>query len=188
MIACPKIKNKTLMLVLVLGVIFLALVVKNGVGEENRNIGYATAKSEKQTNMEKEYGGCSYYKAQTDEMKKSFMRDLEISSDKDLAAFLEDLKNNPDKRKEFRSNKKSTSYNVGLLLYGEENNGNEYPGDLENYEEAVKNVCDPKGGETEPIKTNIEIIKILTEGLESYKIPKDETDKIWPKEYLEKEQ
>jgi len=165
-------------------------IVKNGIEEKNQNVGYAASKTmdQKNSDTDGEYSGCGYYKAQTEEIKKAFMRDLGIASGKDLAAFLEDLKNNPDKRKELGNNKKPASYNIELLLHGKEIDGKKIPGDLENYEKAIKNICDSNGKDVAFIKTNIEIIKILAGGLKSKEFPEDNIDDIWPKEYLEKEQ
>jgi len=183
-----KLGNYILTILLIFCFGFIIVLVKNS-GGQNLNLGYAKSSSESQainTDGYKKYGNCSYYKSQVREIKSAFMRDLGISSDDDLAAFLAELKDNPNKRKEFKDNKKFASYNIELLLKGEENNGNKYPGDLDNYEKAAKIVCENKK-DSASISIDIDVVKILAEGLKSYKIPEDRINAIWSEDYLKKQ-
>jgi len=182
-----KLGKMVLPTLLSLGVIFLILIEKNNVSSQTPNAKYANAESNEQSDNEKagsKYGNCNYYKVELKGIKEAFMRDLSIPSESALADFLKELKNNPDKRKDFKENKKPSTYNIELLLKGDNESGSKDSGDLDNFKEAVKQVCDPGGEEVGEIKTDIEIIKILAEGLETYAIPEDRIDKMWSEDYL----
>lgn len=171
-------------LALILGLVSLGILAKGDLGGLARSVGYA--KSE-ETNLTEKPGNCSYYKSRVKEIKAAFMKDLGIPQGK-LAEFLKELKNNPDKRNNFRENKQNASYNIETLLNGEVNNGIAYPSDLARYEQAIKKSCDPKSESISEIKTNIAIIKILAEGLKSHPTPEDAINSIWPEDYLNNQQ
>lgn len=177
-----KLVNIILPVTIVLGLVFLGILAKDGISGIARSIGYAKSQEQNPNEAEK-MGNCSYYKSRVKEIKTAFMRDLGIPSD-GLAEFLEELKNNPEKRKKFKENKQKASYNIEMLFSGEENNGIKYPGDLARYEQAVKKVCNPESESISEIKTNIAIIKILAEGLKPNPMPEDITKNIWPEKYL----
>lgn len=182
-----KIKFKELLFpaILGLGAVFISFLAKNSLNSNALNGVSAYTHRQAEARSYRQYGSCNYYVVLVERVKKTMMRDLDIASDKNLANFLEELKDNPGKMKEFKENKKFSSINIEILTNGWQNNGQTYPSDLEKYEDAANVVCDPKSDEKDNIMTNLEVIKILAQGLKTYNIPEDKVNDIWPKSYLE---
>jgi|GEM_PF-3206010 len=179
--------------VLILGLAFLFFIGKNAFGTQaqtNEAVATSSGNLNPNKNAFRQYGNCNYYKAVVERTKKALMKDLSIPDDNSLAKLLEDLKNNPQKRKEFQKNKQYASYNIERLVKGENDNGKKIPSDVDMYLEAVNNpeVCDPKKNKdsVDSVKTNLKVIEILAEGLKSFNLQTDKIDDIWSKEYLER--